>query len=56
MRSSIQDKWQRLMDNSRLTDKVQEIIPKIGSAFVVKSEERRITKVINQLITGHTNL
>ena len=56
MRSSIQDKWQRLMDNSRLTDKVQEIIPKAGSAFIVKSEERRITKVINQLITGHTNL
>ena len=56
MRSSIQDKWQRLMDNSRLTDKVQEIIPKAGSAFIVKSEERRITKVINQLITGHTYL
>ena len=37
MRLSIQDKWQRLMDNSRLTDKVQEIIPKAGSAFIVKS-------------------
>ena len=56
MRLSIQDKWQRLMDNSRLKDKVQEIIPKAGSAFKVKSEERRITRVINQLITGHTNL
>ena len=56
MRLSIQDKWQRLMDNSRLTDKVQEIIPKAGSAFIVKSEERRITRVINQLITGHTYL
>ena len=36
MRSSIQDKWQRLMDNSRLTDKVQEIIQKTGSAFIIK--------------------
>ena len=45
-----------MINNSRLTDKVQEIIPKAGSAFIVISEERRITKVINQLITGHTNL
>ena len=28
MRSSIHDKWQCLMDSSRLTDKAQEIIPK----------------------------
>ena len=56
MESSIQDKWQRLIDNSRLTDKVQEIIPKPGSVLIVKSDERRITRVINQLITGHTNL
>ena len=27
MKSSIQGKWQKLMDNSGLTDKVQEIIP-----------------------------
>ena len=53
MRSSIQDKWQRLMDNSGLTDKVQEIIPNAGSAFIIKSEESRIFRVINQLITGH---
>ena len=56
MRSLIQDKWQILMDNSRLPDKVQEIIPKSGSVFIVKSEKRRITRVINQLITGHSNL
>ena len=55
MRSSIQDKWQRLIDNPGLTDKVNEIIHKAGSAFIVKSEERRITRVINQLITGHSN-
>ena len=56
MRSLIQDKWQILMDNSRLPDKVQEIISKSGSAFIVNSEKRRITRVINQLITGHSNL
>ena len=55
MRSSIQDKWLRLMDNSRLTDMVQEIIPKAGSVFIVKLEERGITRVINQLLTGHSN-
>ena len=41
MRSTINDKWQRLMDNSGLTDKVQENIPKAGKAFVVKSEEKK---------------
>ena len=56
MRSTINDKWQRLMDNSELTDKVQEIIPKAGKAFVVKSEERKLTRVMNQLISGNSNL
>ena len=56
MRSTINDKWQRLMDNSGLTDKVQEIVPKAGKAFVVKSEERKVTRVMNQLISGNSNL
>ena len=56
MRSTINDKWQRLMDNSGLTDKVQGIIPKAGKAFVVKSEERKVTRVMNQLISGNSNL
>ena len=47
MRSSINDKWQRLMNTSGLTDKVQEIIPKTDNAFIAKSEERRITRVVN---------
>ena len=44
------------MKNSGLTDKVQEIIPKADNAFKVKSEERRITRVINQLISGNSCL
>ena len=56
MRSTINDKWQRLMDNSGLTDKVQVIVPKAGKAFVVKSEERKVTRVMNQLISGNSNL
>ena len=43
------------MDNSGLTNKVQEIILKSGSVFIVKFEERGITRVINQLLTGHSN-
>ena len=39
MRSSIHDKWQWLMDNSRLTDKVQEIIPK--AAKLLQLNQRR---------------
>ena len=42
------------MDNSRLTDKVQGIIPKAGKVFRVKSEERKVTSVINQMISGNT--
>ena len=56
MRSTINDKWQRLMDNSGLTDTVQEIVPKAGKAFVVKSEERKVTRIMNQLISGNSNL
>ena len=56
MRSTINDKWQRLMDNSGLTDKVQEIVPKAVKAFVVKSEDRKVTRVMNQLISGISNL
>ena len=56
MRSSIHDKWQRLMNNSGLTDTVQDLIPKAGNACIVKPEERRIARAINQLISGNSNL
>ena len=44
------------MGNSWFTDKVQDIIHKAGKAFIVKSEVRKITKVINQLISRKSNL
>ena len=56
MRSSIKDKWQRMVDNSKTTDKIHETITQVGTAFVVKNEERRVTRVINQLISGNAYL
>ena len=56
MRSSINDKWQRMVDNSKTTDKIHETITNVGTAFVVKNEERRVTRVINQLISGYAYL
>ena len=53
--SSINVKWQRMMNNSGLTDKVQEIIPKAGKALIVRSK-RRITRAIHQLISDNSNL
>ena len=44
------------MNNPGLTDNVQEIIPKASNALIVKSEERKVTRVINQLISGNSNL
>ena len=54
MRSNIWGKWQRLADSSEIPDKIHETIPKDGKAFVVKTEERKVTKSINQLISRHT--
>ena len=56
MRSSIKDKWQRMVDNSKTTDIIHETITQVGTAFVVKNEERRVTRVINQLISGNAYL
>ena len=53
MRSRIKDKWQRMVDNSKTTDKIHETITNVGTVFVVKNEERRVTRVINQLISGN---
>ena len=56
LRSSIKDKWQRMVDNSKTTDKIHETITQVGTAFVVKNKERRVTRVINQLISGNAYL
>ena len=53
MRSSIKDKWQRMKDNQKTTDKIHETITNEGSAFVVKNEERRVPRVTIELISGN---
>ena len=45
-----------MVDNSKTTDKIHETITQVGTAFVVKNVERRVTRVINQLISGNAYL
>ena len=42
--------------SSAITFHFQEIVLKAGKTFVVKSEERKVTRVMNQLISGNSNL
>ena len=48
--------WHIKQQQQQTTDKIHETITQVGTAFVVKNVERRVTRVINQLISGNAYL
>ena len=55
MKGSIQEKWQKIYDNSTKTDLLQEVISEVEK-HQANTGDREVESTINQIITGQVAL
>lgn len=56
MRSNIKDEWQRMVDNTKTTDKIHDTITNVGTAFVVKKEGESQEQLMNLSLEMHISI
>lgn len=55
MKREVTDKWQKIYENSTKSDRLQEIITKVGKPQT-SIRDRKVETVINQIISGQVGL